>query len=96
MFASSMSGSLMGADPDQLDILGSTLARQREAVDAMIHTITSTLGGTSWVGPARQAFEADWNGSFRTALTRLAEAFDIAGRDCSVRAGELRRVMGRL
>ena len=92
----SMSGSLMGADPDQLEILGSTLARQRESVDSMLHTVTSTLNGTSWVGPARQAFEGEWNGSFRSALTRLAEAFDMAGRDCNVRAAELRRVMGRL
>ena len=95
-FSGSASGSLMGADPDQLEILGSTLARQRESVESMLHTVTSTLNGTSWVGPARQAFESEWNGSFRSALTRLAEAFDMAGRDCNVRAGELRRVMGRL
>jgi len=28
------------------------------------------------------------------ALTRLGEAFDLAGRDCLMRANELRRVMG--
>lgn len=89
-------GSLIGADPDQLEALGATLCRQREAVESIVGLVTSTLAGTAWVGPARQAFEADWDGSFRSALTRLSEAFDLAGRDCSARALDLRRVMGRL
>lgn len=87
-------GGMFGADPDQLANLGATLSRQREAVDAMVTMVAQTLSGTTWVGPARQSFESEWSTSFQTVLSRLSEAFDIAGRDCVMRAEELRRVMG--
>lgn len=85
---------MIGADPDQLNHLGSTLSRQREAVEAIVTTVAQALSGTAWVGPARQLFEDDWTTSFQTVLSRLSEAFDAAGRDCIMRADELRRVMG--
>lgn len=87
-------GGMFGADPDQLSGLGSTLIRQRESVEAIVTTVTQSLSSTTWMGPARQSFENEWSGSFRTVLSRLSEAFDIAGRDCTMRAEELRRVMG--
>ena len=57
-------------------------------------TVTSVLGGTTWVGPARQQFEDDWNLTFRTALDRLKSAFDAAGADCIRRSNDLALVMG--
>ncbi len=85
---------MFGANPEQLATLGRNLQRQIEAIDAITSTVSTALGGTTWLGPARDRFESDWNQSFRTALTRLGEAFDAAGRDCVARAGELQRVMG--
>jgi hypothetical protein len=87
-------GGMIGADPDQLSNLGATLSRQRDSVEAVVTTVAQSLAGTMWVGPARQSFENEWNTSFRTVLSKLSEAFDLAGRDCVVRADELRRVMG--
>jgi hypothetical protein len=86
--------SMYGANPDQLEHLGRTLLHQIEAIDAVIGTVGAALGGTTWVGPARDRFEQDWTGSFRTALGRLNEAFGAAGRDCQLRGQELRRIMG--
>ena len=86
--------SLYGANPEQLEHLGTTLKRQVEAINAVMSTVSSVLSGTTWTGPARDQFEADWNGSFRSALTRLNDAFDAAGQDCVLRTQELRRVMG--
>ena len=57
-------------------------------------TVTSALSGTTWMGPARDQFEQEWQGSFRSALTRLNDAFEAAGQDCVLRTQELRRVMG--
>lgn len=85
---------MIGADPEQLSSLGTTLARQRETVEGIVTLVSSSLANTMWSGPARQAFESEWQSSFRLALTRLGEAFDVAGRDCQMRALELRRVMG--
>ena len=85
---------MIGADPDQLISLGHTLSRQRADIEGLVAVVNAALASTNWSGPARQAFEQDWQASFRTALTRLGESFDLAGRDCLMRANELRRVMG--
>jgi hypothetical protein len=86
--------SMFGANPDQLAALGRQLQHQIDNIDAITGTVSSALGGTTWVGPARDQFEAEWTGGFRTALARLAEAFDQAGRDCVQRSVDLQRVMG--
>ncbi len=86
--------SLYGANPDELDLLGTTLTRQIDAIATVMSTVGSVLAGTTWVGPARDRFEAEWTGSFRSALTRLNDAFGAAGQDCTRRSEDLRRVMG--
>jgi hypothetical protein len=85
---------MYGANPEQLAALGRSLQRQIDNVDAITAAVTSALAGTTWVGPAREQFESDWNTTFRTALSRLGQAFDAAGRDCITRSAELQRVMG--
>ena len=92
--SSFLGGGMIGADPDQLAALGQTLSRQRSDIEQLVATVTSALATTTWSGPARQAFEQDWQSSFRTTLSRLGEAFELVGRDCLQRANELRRVMG--
>ena len=87
--------SMFGADPDQLDALGNALRNQKQTVDSVINLVTSTLAGTTWVGPAHDQFEGDWNGSFKTALMKLNDAFEMAGADCKQRAVNLRTVMGQ-
>lgn len=94
MTAGMATGGMIGADPDQLANLGATLSRQRDAVESIVSSVAQSLSGTMWVGPARQSFENEWTTSFQTVLARLSEAFDLAGRDCVVRADDLRRVMG--
>lgn len=86
---------MYGANPEQLTHLGRTLQQQMERIDGVISTVTGVLGGTTWMGPAREQFEAAWNQSFRTALGRLNQAFHAAGADCLARSQELTRVMGR-
>jgi len=85
---------MYGANPEQLTALGRQLQRQIDNIDAITNTVQSALGGTTWVGPARDQLEAEWSGSFRSTLARLSQAFDAAGRDCTQRATELARVMG--
>ncbi|MCU1360190.1 MAG: hypothetical protein JWN99_1479 [Ilumatobacteraceae bacterium] len=86
--------SMFGANPEQLAALGRNLQRQMDAINGVLSTVSSTLAGTSWEGPARDQFESDWNTTFRTALTRLNEAFEAAGTDCINRSSDLQRVMG--
>lgn len=85
---------MYGANPEQLASLGRTLRHQITTIESVMSTVSSMLSGTTWVGPARDRFEQDWNTSFRTALGKLNQAFDAAGGDCIARSTELMRVMG--
>ncbi|MGE0141508.1 MAG: WXG100 family type VII secretion target [Ilumatobacteraceae bacterium] len=85
---------MYGANPEQLASLGRNLQSQTESINGVLNTVSSALSGTTWTGPARDQFESDWNTTFRSALTRLNEAFDAAGRDCINRSTDLQRVMG--
>lgn len=86
--------SMYGANPEQLASLGRSLKQQITSIESVMSTVSSALTGTTWVGPARDQFESDWNTSFRTALNRLNQAFDAAGSDCIARSTDLQRVMG--
>ncbi len=86
--------SIYGANPEQLAGLGRSLTNQIQQIDAIVSTVNSALAGTTWMGPARDRFEQDWNGTFRGALNRLGDAFRSAGQDCLNRSQELQRVMG--
>lgn len=88
-----MAAGMWGADPDQLNQLGLTLKRQIEAITAVMSTVNGCLNSTTWTGPAREQFVADWNGGFTATLTRLNQAFEVAGQDCVVRAQGLRVAM---
>lgn len=88
---------MYGANPDELEHLGATLRRQMDALQGVVGAVTGVLAGTTWVGPARDRFQADWETVFAGpagALTRLSQAFEAAGADCARRSAELRRVMG--
>lgn len=86
--------SMFGANPEQLNGLGRSMKQQKVAIDGVISAVSSALAGTVWEGPARQQFESDWNTTFKNALNRLNEAFEVAGTDCINRSSDLQRVMG--
>jgi uncharacterized protein YukE len=86
--------SMYGANPEQLNGLGRSMKQQRTAIDGVIGAVSSALAGTVWEGPARQQFESEWNTSFKSALNRLNESFEVAGSDCINRSADLQRVMG--
>ena len=85
---------MYGANPEQLNGLGRSMKQQRTAIEGVIGAVGSALAGTVWEGPARQQFESEWNTTFKSALNRLNESFDVAGTDCINRSAELQRVMG--
>jgi uncharacterized protein YukE len=86
--------SMYGAVPEQLSGLGRSMKQQKMSIDGVISAVSAALAGTVWEGPARQQFEGDWNTTFKSALNRLNEAFEMAGTDCINRSVDLQRVMG--
>jgi uncharacterized protein YukE len=85
---------MYGANPEQLASLGRSLKQQITSIEGVVSAVTSALAGTTWMGPARDQFESDWQQSFRTALNKLNQAFDAAGGDCIARSNDLQRIMG--
>lgn len=83
-----------GATPEELDDIGATLLAQIAIVNKIVTDVDSPLNNSSWIGPARDAFQTEWDGSFKTALTKLNDAFDATGNDCKKRAEGTRMVLG--
>ena len=86
--------SVYGAVPSELRGFGLKFMAQQESVAAIQQTVVAALGSTTWTGPARDAFEASWNGQFNNALNGLKSAFEAAGREAISRADGLEQVMG--
>lgn len=82
------------ANPDELEALGTTLESQIEIVNKIISDVDSPLNSIVWTGPAKDAFQSEWDSSFKSALGKLNEAFGAAGRDCKQRATGVRSVLG--
>ena len=87
-------GASHGATPDELDGIGGTLINQIAIVNKIVSDVDTPLNNSTWIGPARDAFQTEWDGSFKSALTKLNEAFDVAGKDCKNRAEGTRMVLG--
>ena len=56
---------LYGANPDELDHLGTTLKRQIDSIQSVLSSVGGVLGGTKWMGPARDRFQHDWDHGVR-------------------------------
>lgn len=86
--------SVYGAVPSELRAFGLKFVAQQQNVNEIILTVVSALGGTTWTGPARDQFEANWTNSFKPALDNLNAAFESAGIEAMNRADALEQVMG--
>jgi hypothetical protein len=82
-----------GADVGQLRDLGTKLNSQVDAIGTILGVGTS-VESTPWIGPAREAFLAQWTTGFATTLTNLQHAFESAARECTSRADGLEQAMG--
>ncbi len=85
---------MYGAVPSELRALGLKFVAQQQNVNEITLTVVSALQGTTWTGPARDQFEANWAGSFKPALDGLNAAFEAAGMEAMNRANALEQVMG--
>ena len=80
--------------PEELTSLGNTLKAQIGEVNQIISSVDNPLGSIPWSGPAKDKFTEEWNGNFKSALSKLNEAFDVAGKDCIDRAEGARIALG--
>ena len=82
------------ANPDELEGLGTTLTGQIEIVNKIISDVDTPLTSINWTGPAKDAFKTEWDTNFKSALGKLNQAFEAAGKDCKARAEGTRIALG--
>lgn len=76
-------GNMLGADPEQLELLGAAMGGMAERVDGIRTEVSSLLARTTWAGRDGDAFRDEWHGRWGHLLVAVA----AAGREgaCALR-----------
>ncbi len=80
-----MATSLVGGNLEQLDQLQRSFRSESEAVSQLAGRINGVISGTTWLGPAAEAFRGQFSSQFLPALRGLQVGLDeqatiVAGR----------------
>ncbi|MET4096062.1 hypothetical protein [Arthrobacter sp. UYCu712] len=79
---------IWGADIAQLKNLGTKLQAGSSEIDKQKSTLTKVLESTDWKGPDADKFRSEWNGQHATALARVSQALQEAGKQACRNATE--------
>ncbi len=77
--------SMVGGNLEQLDGLQRTFVSEAAGVEQLLARLNGVLEGTTWLGPAADAFRAQWREQYAPALRGLKGGLDdqarvVAGR----------------
>ena len=77
--------SMVGGNLEQLDGLQRTFVAEAAGVEQLLARLNGVLEGTTWLGPAADAFRAQWREQYAPALRGLKGGLDdqarvVAGR----------------
>jgi uncharacterized protein YukE len=61
----------LGQIPEEVDALANEFGVKADEIDQIISAVSAKLGSTTWTGPDRDRFEADWNGQLTAALRNV-------------------------
>ena len=81
-----MSHRMQGMDTEQGRQIGQNMGAQAGQVSGMVAGISAMIQGLSWQGSDRQAFEADWTGSFAPQATNASRTLEEQGHVLCVHA----------
>ncbi|MGW9413956.1 WXG100 family type VII secretion target [Arthrobacter cupressi] len=79
---------IWGADVQQLKTLGSKLSAGSNEIEQQRNTLNKVLHGTDWKGPDADKFRNEWQSQHMTALQKVAQALDEAGKKATKNANE--------
>lgn len=80
----------IGQIPEEVDRLADEFEVKAGELDDLKTAITAKLGGTTWTGPDRDRFQADWEGALSQNVTQLVQQLRSAGQQASANAQEQR------
>lgn len=79
---------IWGADIAQLKTLGSKLQAGSHEIENQRNTLNKVLAATDWKGPDADKFRNEWQGQHMTALNKVAQALEEAGKRATKNAAE--------
>lgn len=82
----------LGADVEQLDMLGRRFDEEAQKIEATISTITSQIQATWWQGPDAERFRSQWESADTSALRQIIQRLQGAATDCRNQATQQRQV----
>jgi len=77
--------SMVGGNLEQLDSLQRTFVSESANVAALLARISGVIHGTTWMGPAADAFRGQWDSQFAPALGSLRTGLDEQARVVATR-----------
>jgi len=83
---------MIGMNVEEVRALSTQLQQAAEQVKQIQSTLTSKLGGTTWVGPDQARFKGEWEGTHSTNLRNVAEALQQASVAATNNASEQEQV----
>jgi uncharacterized protein YukE len=67
-------GGTLGMNPEQVRQLGNQLTAAAGEIRNLVSVLSGQLENTHWVGPDRDTFQSDWQGTTSMQLNQLAQA----------------------
>ena len=77
-----------GMDIPAVRQLSSQMTQSAGQIRQLMSQLTNQLNGTQWVGPDRQRFEGEWNGTYVSQLSQVATALEEAASRANQNANE--------
>ena len=75
----------LGMDPEQMGTLQKTMQREAGQIRTLAKQLDGQLKGAWWKGTDADRFRADWDGTHRTGLERIAAALEAPPLPCDDR-----------
>ncbi|MET0990195.1 MAG: WXG100 family type VII secretion target [Glaciihabitans sp.] len=84
----------IGQVAEDVDNLAAEFETRAGDLETLQTTITGKLNGTTWTGPDRDRFQADWEGQLSQTLTQMIQQLRAAGQLAGQNAQEQRDASG--
>ena len=78
--------SFTGMDVSAVRALASQMTNSAGEIQNLMHQMTSQLQSASWVGPDRERFVGEWQGTYVPALNNVVNALHKAAQVANQRA----------
>ncbi len=89
-----MAGSFTGMDIEAVRRLAGQMDQCAQNIQEITGRLTSALEGTPWVGPDREQFAGEWQGTHRQQLTAVCNGLTTAANKARTNASEQETASG--